>query len=143
MVAAVSLIQTVAEIDDQGIEILLQRATRIRGNNLAIKRAYRLIHDYRAENVSRGEDYRADERVVACLAQISTYREKNRELRQQIAEEVLRAEPLKQCQCGAVYTRGEWDNLEFVEFMSDGEGGLLELRQCRCDSTIDVPVRSL
>lgn len=47
---------------------------------------------------------------------------------------------LKQCACGAVHTHTEWIRLPFVGHQPDYVGGLLELRNCGCGSTIAVQV---
>lgn len=47
---------------------------------------------------------------------------------------------LKQCKCGCVYTHEEWDELDFVGLQDDFDGGLLEMRNCICSSTICVRV---
>jgi hypothetical protein len=48
---------------------------------------------------------------------------------------------LKQCPgCGAVHTHTEWCRLPFVGHQPDYEGGLLELRNCTCESTIAIQV---
>lgn len=45
---------------------------------------------------------------------------------------------LKECSCGATHTLGEWVKLPLVGHCEDGGGGTLELRNCRCGSTIAV-----
>jgi|GEM_PF-3635552 len=49
---------------------------------------------------------------------------------------------VKECLCGATYTQEEWDELRYVGDMSDSEGGVLELRDCRppCPSTLAIRV---
>lgn len=44
----------------------------------------------------------------------------------------------KSCACGATYSPSEWKRLPLCGHMPDGEGGHLELRNCRCGSTISV-----
>ena len=44
----------------------------------------------------------------------------------------------KPCACGLAYTNAEWERLELVGFQDDGEGGALELRNCRCRSTMAI-----
>lgn len=46
---------------------------------------------------------------------------------------------LKQCSCGVCYTPDEWDRLPLCGLQDDGEGGWLEVRNCRCGSSIAVP----
>lgn len=46
----------------------------------------------------------------------------------------------KRCACGRVYARSEWGRLRLVGHQDDGEGGLLELRDCTCKSTLAVQV---
>jgi hypothetical protein len=40
-----------------------------------------------------------------------------------------------ECACGQAFTSGEWSALPRVGEMEDGEGGVLELRNCPCGST--------
>jgi len=47
---------------------------------------------------------------------------------------------MKQCQCGAVYTPAEWAELPYVCLMSDGAGGVREMRNCVCQSSLTVEV---
>jgi len=44
------------------------------------------------------------------------------------------------CGCGATYTIDQWSRLRYVGEMGDGDGGVLELRDCRCGSTLARPV---
>lgn len=45
----------------------------------------------------------------------------------------------KQCSCGALYTPGEWLELNYVGLQDDADGGWLELRKCHaCGSTMAV-----
>ncbi len=45
---------------------------------------------------------------------------------------------VKRCKCGRTYDRTEWQRLRLVGTQDDGDGGLLELRNCECRSTISV-----
>lgn len=54
----------------------------------------------------------------------------------------LALDTIKQCRCGAAFTHSEWDRLPFIGHQPDFEGGLLELRNCPCHSTIAVRVVS-
>jgi hypothetical protein len=50
------------------------------------------------------------------------------------------AEIVKRCACGQEYSAEEWRDLPLVGTMDDGEGGLLELKNCACKSTMSQPV---
>lgn len=56
------------------LERHLQNATRVRALYLAAWRALNLVHHYRAECCARGDAWRADPRIVACLEQVRAYR---------------------------------------------------------------------
>ena len=43
---------------------------------------------------------------------------------------------LHACSCGLRYDADEWAALDFAGFMDCGPGCTLELRQCRCGSTM-------
>lgn len=43
---------------------------------------------------------------------------------------------IKQCACGRSYTATTWRWLRKVGLMDDGAGGILELRDCVCRSTV-------
>ena len=43
---------------------------------------------------------------------------------------------IHRCACGAAYTWTEWDDRPLVGVQDDGEGGQLEMRNCRCGSTM-------
>lgn len=45
---------------------------------------------------------------------------------------------LKACRCGRTFDATEWRELRLVCLMDDGEGGLLELRNCPCGSTVAI-----
>ncbi len=42
----------------------------------------------------------------------------------------------KRCGCGRLHSEADWDRLQFIGRMDDGEGGVLVLRNCACGSTI-------
>lgn len=44
------------------------------------------------------------------------------------------------CGCGRSYYRGDWIELAFVGYQDDFEGGRLEIRDCRCGSSISIQV---
>lgn len=46
--------------------------------------------------------------------------------------------PIKRCSCGAAYSAETWAMLHFVGLQDDGDGGELELRDCRCASTLAI-----
>ncbi len=48
--------------------------------------------------------------------------------------------PLKSCGCGRSFNALEWRDLRLVCFQDDFAGGLLELRDCPCGSTISIEV---
>jgi hypothetical protein len=50
------------------------------------------------------------------------------------------AEIVKRCACGQEYSAEEWRDLPLVGTMDDGDGGLLELKNCACKSTMSQPV---
>lgn len=45
----------------------------------------------------------------------------------------------KHCRCGAQWTRDTWRELPLVGYADGGDDGELELRNCRCGSTLAVP----
>jgi len=47
---------------------------------------------------------------------------------------------VKHCACGRYFDEEGWRRLPLVGKMDDGEGGELEIRNCRCGSSISVPV---
>ena len=47
------------------------------------------------------------------------------------------------CSCGCAYTADQWNALPLVGDQPDGEGGVLELRNCTCTSTIAAQVQGL
>ena len=51
---------------------------------------------------------------------------------------------MKRCACGAAYTREIWDELPLVGYQSSGlhehEAAGLELRNCRCGSTMSLAI---
>ena len=47
---------------------------------------------------------------------------------------------VKHCACGRYFDADGWQQLPLVGKMDDGEGGELEIRNCRCGSSISVPV---
>lgn len=53
--------------------------TSVRGLRLAIHRAIDLVHVYRAENCIRGDEWRADPRHIACMAEVRRCRASIRE----------------------------------------------------------------
>lgn len=58
-----------------------------------------------------------------------------------IREEVLAPFP-HTCSCGSVYEEADWDELEPLGTQDDGDGGELDLRNCRdCGSTRSIPLR--
>jgi hypothetical protein len=47
----------------------------------------------------------------------------------------------KQCpNCQTVYTKETWAKLKYVGEQEDGEGEVLELRNCPCTSTISIDI---
>jgi len=40
------------------------------------------------------------------------------------------------CSCGKSYDSEKWELLQWIGDVDDGDGGLLELRNCFCGSTI-------
>jgi DnaJ-class molecular chaperone len=50
---------------------------------------------------------------------------------------------IKICGCGADFTRRQWKRLPHAGEMADGLGGVLELRNCACGSTIAIQLRSV
>lgn len=56
---------------------------------------------------------------------------------EQIAD-TLPPPPLKTCHCGASFDVPAWNALALVGVQDDGDGGELELRNCRCSSTLAV-----
>lgn len=44
----------------------------------------------------------------------------------------------KSCGCGRTYDAAQWRELRLVGLQEDGDGGLLELRDCECGSTLSV-----
>lgn len=44
------------------------------------------------------------------------------------------------CGCGATYDTRAWERLPLLGPMDDGDGGVLELRNCACGSTLAIPV---
>jgi hypothetical protein len=58
-----------------------------------------------------------------------------------LARAALRASsPVKHCGCGATHDREAWRSLPLAGIMVDGDE-LLELRNCRCGSTIALPLQ--
>lgn len=49
----------------------------------------------------------------------------------------------KTCSCGSRFVRDEWLTLPFVGRVPDNEGGELEMRTCRCGSTLAVRVSDI
>lgn len=50
-------------------------------------------------------------------------------------------EPIKVCGCGRAFDAYEWRALRHVGDQDDGEGGVLELRDCTsCGSTIAIEI---
>lgn len=45
---------------------------------------------------------------------------------------------IKRCLCGASYSVETWAQLRFVGTQDDFDGGLIELRDCTCSSTIAI-----
>jgi hypothetical protein len=70
-----------AEVEDPALEALLRRGTLVRGYYQAIRRAFRLVHLYRAECCARRQVWREDGRIRACLEQVAIYRATIRVLR--------------------------------------------------------------
>lgn len=58
------------------------------------------------------------------------------------ARPTLPAPPPKVCGCGREHDAFAWARLPFVGLMDLGDGAALELRNCSCDSTLAVEVRS-
>lgn len=50
----------------------------------------------------------------------------------------VRAMRLKWCPCSRVYDADKWATLQLDGPQDDGDGGVLELRRCKCGSTIAV-----
>lgn len=48
--------------------------------------------------------------------------------------------PVKTCKCGRAYDADEWRRLAYVGPQDDGAGGVLELRNCACRSTLGIEV---
>lgn len=53
------------------------------------------------------------------------------------------ARVVKACRCGATYTMSQWIWLRYVGLQEDGNGGLLELRDCRCKKTLALQLRGV
>lgn len=47
---------------------------------------------------------------------------------------------IRRCGCGQAHSRSGWASLRYVGPMDDGAGGRLELRNCRCGSTLAIQV---
>jgi hypothetical protein len=47
---------------------------------------------------------------------------------------------VKHCKCGQSYSLDAWRRLLYVGVQDDGNGGMLELRNCACLSTISVRI---
>ncbi len=56
------------------------------------------------------------------------------------ARATLPAPPDKICACGRTHDAFEWARLPLVGEMDDGDGGVLELKNCGCGSTLAVEV---
>jgi hypothetical protein len=53
-------------------------------------------------------------------------------------DRTVRGKIVARCRCGRKYTAAQWARLRLVGHMDDGEGGRLEMRECRCGSTRSV-----
>lgn len=62
-------------------------------------------------------------------------------LAEQLADTIPAPAWPKRCLCGASYDENAWKGLRLVGRMDDGDGGELELRDCRCHSTLAIEVR--
>ena len=47
----------------------------------------------------------------------------------------------KTCSCGRQYTRRQWEKLPYVGEQDDFAGGVLELRNCPCETTLSIQAR--
>lgn len=47
----------------------------------------------------------------------------------------------KQCGCGRLHSERDWKRLRYVGEMGDEQYGVLELRNCQCQSTLAIRVK--
>jgi len=53
-------------------------------------------------------------------------------------KQILPQKPIV-CKCGRAHIPIDWVMLDYIGTQPDGDGGLLELRNCLCGSTISIP----
>jgi len=51
---------------------------------------------------------------------------------------LIQRHTIKTCACGRSYTEASWAELPRVGLMSDGEGGVITMRNCTCGSTLAI-----
>lgn len=95
---------------------------------------YKKYKEYRERVVEVAQELRDAKRAPGSTA-VERY-DYSVTLAEEVAAEDLVYGVFHECACGEKYNIDAWTDCEYVGPMDDGDGGFLELRNCKCGSTM-------